>query len=39
MDVLCRLQTNVDYTVTAQFLAWMGYPSLHKDALASALQG
>jgi hypothetical protein len=33
------LQTNLDYTVTAQFLAWVGYPVLQKDTLSSALQG
>ncbi len=34
-----RLQTSIDYTYTAQFLAWMGYPVLEKGNLASALQG
>lgn len=32
------LQTSLDYTDTAQFLAWMGYPILQKDTLSSALQ-
>lgn len=32
------LQTSIDYTYTAQFLAWMGYPVLERGTLASALQ-
>jgi Ras family protein T1 len=31
------LQTSVDYTYTAQFLAWVGYPLLGRGPLASAL--
>ena len=34
-----RLQTSVDYTYTAQFLAWVGYPLLGRGPLASALTG
>ena len=33
------LQTSIDYTYTAQFLAWMGYPLLGRGPLASALTG
>ena len=32
-----RLQTSIDYSFTAQFLAWMGYPILERAPLASAL--
>ena len=35
----CRLQTSIDYTYTAQFLAWVGYPLLNRRELASALTG
>lgn len=38
-SLVYRLQTNVDYTITAQFLACMGYSVLQKNVLASALQG
>ena len=31
------LQTSMDYSFTAQFLAWMGYPVLERAPLASAL--
>ena len=37
--ISCRLQTSLDYTVTAQFLAWMGYSVIEKGGLASALKG
>lgn len=32
------LQTSLDYSYTAQFLAWMGYSAIEKGGLASALK-
>ena len=37
--IACRLQTSLDYSYTAQFLAWMGYSAIEKGGLASALKG
>ena len=36
---LSSLQTALDYSYTAQFLAWMGYSVVEKAGLASALKG
>ena len=37
LSLSSRLQTSMDYSFTAQFLAWMGYPVLERTPLSSAL--